>query len=859
MTPQDTAVGDSADSSRTGSRSGVKALSALSRRTILAGSVAGAGAIAFATPALAAGDLTAVPRLPGEVSRLSTATSKTGGKRYEIIDVVVAGDRARLFVPHATPPSQTRGASMLWYYHARNGTHTALSSAFAYSADLAVDRGIVSICPTYGGSIWSSPRAIEIQAAVAAWASSVWRIDASLLRSDSGGGPLLAWAYGKRMVPNIRGAYLCSSSYDMEERAASEPDKIGPEYADAAAIAATNPARLPASVWRGARLRITGSPDDVMVPLALHGAALHAAALPLAKEATLRTHPGEGTDGHKVPSFTNKEMIDTFQRWIAEGPVPQTEPVPETPPVSTLPGAGTYENGAAQIVTTGTWTTLKATADSGGSIAYSTSSGASATLAFTGTSIAWISRLTSSSGINDVELDGVKVASVDRYSASARSKQTVWSSGQLAAGPHTLTIRRGSSRNPASTGSNLLLDSFVVGDATPPPATTLPGAGTYENGAAPIVTTGTWSTLKANTDSGGSIAYSTTAGASATLAFTGTSVSWISRLTGSSGINDVELDGVTVASVDRYSAATRSKQTVWSSGQLAAGPHTVTIRRGSGRNPSSSGTNLILDAFVVGDAAPVPTVTVPTPIAEWSFAESAAPFASAVAGAPALRQGAGSSARAVATPFGTGVALNGTTDHLVVPKGEVGPLNLGASTGQVTIAVWVLNSDADGACIAGVWEESTVGPLRSYALFNNLPEYGGWERVCMHVSKLGGPTPGYPYSRDYSVEPRRITRGVWQLHVGTYDGAVAVSYLDGAATAYPVYTDKLGATYAKNPYVYPDGLNAAPGDFVVGAVGRDGTMINRFAGSLARLRVWDRALTAEQVKQLYSAEKGALG
>ncbi|AND16471.1 hypothetical protein [Rathayibacter tritici] len=78
-----------------------------------------------------------MPRLPGEVSRQATATSRTGRNRYEIIDVVVAGDRARLFVPHATPPSQSVGASMLWYYHARNGTHTALSSAFAYSADLA--------------------------------------------------------------------------------------------------------------------------------------------------------------------------------------------------------------------------------------------------------------------------------------------------------------------------------------------------------------------------------------------------------------------------------------------------------------------------------------------------------------------------------------------------------------------------------------------------------------------------------------------------------------------------------------------------------------------------------------------------
>lgn len=569
-----------------------------SRRTILAASVAGAGAVAFATPAVAAGDLGAVPKLPGEVSRMATATSRTGRKRYEIIDVVVAGDRSRLFVPHAAPPSQSVGATMLWYYHSLNANHTALSSAFAYSADLAVDRGIVSICPTYGGGTYTSDRAIEIQVAVAAWASSLWRIEASLLRSDSGGGPLLAWAYGKRLVPRVLGAYLASSSYDLEERAASEPQKVLPYFPDAAAIAAANPARLPQEVWRGTRFRITGSPDDLVVPFAKHGMALHARALPVAKEATLRSHPGEGTNGHAAPSFTNKEMLEYFTRWLAEGPVSE--------PSAVLPGAGTYENGSDKIATTGTWSTLTSASDSGGSIAYSSTAGASATLAFTGTGISWVSRLTSSSGINEVRLDGVKVATVDRYSATSRTKQTVWSSGPLPAGKHTLTVSRGTTRNPAATGSNLILDAFVV-TAAPPPPSALPGAGTYENGSDRIVTTGTWSTLASASDSGGSIAHSSSAGVSATLWFTGTGVSWVSRLTSSSGINEVELDGVKVASVDRYSATTRAKQTVWSSGPLAAGPHSVTVSRGTGRNPASTGTNVILDAFVVVDATAVPT------------------------------------------------------------------------------------------------------------------------------------------------------------------------------------------------------------------------------------------------------------
>lgn len=250
---------------------------------------------------------------------------------------------------------------------------------------------------------------------------------------------------------------------------------------------------------------------------------------------------------------------------------------------------------------------------------------------------------------------------------------------------------------------------------------------------------------------------------------------------------------------------------------------------------------------------------VPTPVASWEFAESAAPYASAVAGSPALVLPAGSTAKRVATPFGGGVEFNGTTDYLQVPQANVGALNVGASTGAVTLAAWVYSTDTNNAMIAGCWQESYGDPRRSYALFNDLPMYGGDDMVCIEVSKLGGATPGYPFSIDYAAEPRKMTRGSWQFHVGTYDGAQAVAYLDGATTSYPTYTDNTGATYAKNPYLYPDGLSAVPVDFNVGAVVRDGALINLHKGRIARLRVWDTALTPEQIRALYDQEKLALG
>ncbi|MEU1971345.1 LamG-like jellyroll fold domain-containing protein [Microbacterium sp. NPDC019599] len=250
--------------------------------------------------------------------------------------------------------------------------------------------------------------------------------------------------------------------------------------------------------------------------------------------------------------------------------------------------------------------------------------------------------------------------------------------------------------------------------------------------------------------------------------------------------------------------------------------------------------------------------TAPRLVAQWDFAESAAPFASTVSGVAALAQGPGSAARPVATSFGAGVQFDGVKDHLRIARDQLGPLNIGATTGAVTIAAWVCSTDANSAMIAGCWQESTSGGDRAYALFNDLPTYGGDDRVCMNVSKTGGATAGYPSSRDYAADPRRISRGSWQLHVGTYDGAHAIAYLNGTAQPYPSYTDSAGATYSKNPYAFTAGINPAPSDFVVGASLRNGAPLNLHAGVIARLRVWNGALTAANVLALYEAEKSAL-
>ncbi|NQX05361.1 glycoside hydrolase family 88 protein [Rathayibacter sp. VKM Ac-2856] len=133
----------------------------------------------------------------------------------------------------------------------------------------------------------------------------------------------------------------------------------------------------------------------------------------------------------------------------------------------------------------------------------------------------------------------------------------------------------------------------------PTPTSGISGPGRYQESSPALTTIGTWTTLRAASDDGGGSAYSTNATATATMTFTGTGVQWISRLSPSGGINEVFLDGVRVARIDRYSSTTQYRRTVWTSAVLPAGVHTLSIRATADRNPAASGRTLLLDALLV--------------------------------------------------------------------------------------------------------------------------------------------------------------------------------------------------------------------------------------------------------------------
>ncbi|KZX22084.1 hypothetical protein [Rathayibacter tanaceti] len=292
------------------------------RRILLAGAAGVAGAALVAPPAAAAANYSVIPRLPGEISRTDTATSRVGRKPYEIVDVVIGTDRARLFVPHTAVPNRGVPVPVVWYYHASGSSYEALSGAYQYSADQLIDQGMVSICPNYGGSTaYTNSTALAAQAAAVRYVTGLWSVRASFLRSNSGGGALLCWAYANRLIPNIYGAYHASSVYDLEDTESRDPGRVLAVYGgDRNALRDGNPSRLPQSAWARTRLRISAGSADTLVPAEIHGGRLRRLALPVAREATIVYHSGAGGQfGHVVPGLTNSDTVLTFQRWLQEG------------------------------------------------------------------------------------------------------------------------------------------------------------------------------------------------------------------------------------------------------------------------------------------------------------------------------------------------------------------------------------------------------------------------------------------------------------------------------------------------------------------------------------------------------------
>jgi len=120
---------------------------------------------------------------------------------------------------------------------------------------------------------------------------------------------------------------------------------------------------------------------------------------------------------------------------------------------------------------------------------------------------------------------------------------------------------------------------------------------------------GPWSTSTAATDYQGSDHYTSTAGASVTLTFTGTQVQLYAATAPWHGRALASIDGGPGQQVDLYAASRQEQTLVYRSQLLGAGVHTLVVTAAGAHDAASSGNVIAVDRADVTTSTPVVTAT----------------------------------------------------------------------------------------------------------------------------------------------------------------------------------------------------------------------------------------------------------
>lgn len=270
--------------------------------------------------------------------------------------------------------------------------------------------------------------------------------------------------------------------------------------------------------------------------------------------------------------------------------------LPADTTTTTAPSAGSatqtvsHDQTEARFVYAGTWQKVSAASASGGSLALANSSGGSLTIRFIGTNLAWIAKESPAYGEASVRVDGGASHTVDLYSAATVWKHTVWQTGTLKNGAHTVVISWTGKKRAAATGTNIDVDGIkVTGVLT----------GRSQESNSKLVYSGTWKTTSSSLASGGGLKYADTSGAAVTIHFTGIDLAWIAKRGPAYGQAKITVDGAKTYTVNLHGASTVWQMRVWSTGILAMGAHTVTIQWTGVKSSGATGANIDVDAFDV--------------------------------------------------------------------------------------------------------------------------------------------------------------------------------------------------------------------------------------------------------------------
>jgi hypothetical protein len=128
---------------------------------------------------------------------------------------------------------------------------------------------------------------------------------------------------------------------------------------------------------------------------------------------------------------------------------------------------GPLLNGAGSVGYSGNWQTKALSGAYNGGVHASTAQGANALLQNVTYTVsgdaAWVSTLGPNMGIATVQVDNGPLQTFDLYARTPQPAQVIWQTAGLAPGvQHKITIKVTGTKNPASLGTEVDIDAFMV-------------------------------------------------------------------------------------------------------------------------------------------------------------------------------------------------------------------------------------------------------------------------------------------------------------------------------------------------------------------------------------------------------------
>jgi hypothetical protein len=275
--------------------------------------------------------------------------------------------------------------------------------------------------------------------------------------------------------------------------------------------------------------------------------------------------------------------------WVTANDAYFVTMTPFTTGTATIDGAATsaapnyFQYGSNWGETTGVSDMYDGTAN------WSFTPGSTAVLHFTGNQVALHAVKDVDQGEIDISVDGSAPVTVDDYAATRNASGVVWTSPVLDPGTHIVVITVDSTKNPASSGTNIALDRADISSGTRIDANATTGTHfAYSSG---------WGETSGISDMyAGTANWNPTAGSTATMSFTGTKIALHAVKDVDQGIMTVSIDGAAPTSVDDYASTRLASGVVWTSPTLASGTHTLTVTVTGTHDSSSSGSTIALDS-----------------------------------------------------------------------------------------------------------------------------------------------------------------------------------------------------------------------------------------------------------------------